>query len=170
MTKLLKHFEAMQTACAAYVCPDPYMPLHGHPEGAPPYVSEASRDRAFANDMIYMLDGPEQREAQAAAVEDAAGMEQAAEWRMDIRKQVEQADAATKLTREHAREMEKRNADLQKQVEALQHDRSSLQADVARLGGMLDMLRELGTIPKQAADAPAYYAPHGGYSDASRRY
>jgi len=61
MTKLLEHFKRMQAMCAAYVCPEPYQPQTGMPG------TDDTRSDMFANDMIYMLDGPEQREAQLAA-------------------------------------------------------------------------------------------------------
>lgn len=75
MTKLLNHFAAMQTMCAAYVCPEPYTSMApgctpcSHVEG-----DSAARDNLFISDMIYMLDGPEQREAQAEKVGPLLGL------------------------------------------------------------------------------------------------
>jgi hypothetical protein len=63
--KLLEHFKAMQTMCAAYIEPTPtYTSRDGRvsPVGS---LEQQGRDRLFIDDMVYMLDGPEQREAQA---------------------------------------------------------------------------------------------------------
>lgn len=62
--KLLDHFKRMQEMATAYITPEPYQS-----QIAPQMlVGTAEDDRdAFVNDIIYMLDGPEQREAQAAA-------------------------------------------------------------------------------------------------------
>lgn len=67
---LLTLFAAMQTQAARYIEPTPhYQPFSSNAaewaEGETP--TEAQRQCAFINDMIYMLDGPEQREAQAHA-------------------------------------------------------------------------------------------------------
>lgn len=82
---LLAHFRAMQEACANYLEPTTYLARHpdlDHVGDCPwvrefsmphPHASErgaaetnARRDKAFIRDMIYMLDGPEQRDAEAA--------------------------------------------------------------------------------------------------------
>lgn len=69
MTKLLDHFIRMQEMCTAYLTPEPYTTMI---PGATPTThdtgDEHARDQLFIGDMIYMLDGPEQREAQRAAV------------------------------------------------------------------------------------------------------
>ena len=60
MNKLLAHFEKMQDMARRYIMPEPYVERDGNK------VNVATlRDDAFIRDMIYMLDGPEQREAQA---------------------------------------------------------------------------------------------------------
>ena len=83
-SKLLMHFTRMQDAAANYVEPTTYVARRPVDKGVglckwntefpmpePTHAPEAvasittRRDQAFINDMIYMLDGPEQREAQA---------------------------------------------------------------------------------------------------------
>lgn len=67
MTTLLEHFKAMQARAAAFVeSTQTYTALDGRvsPVGS---LEKASRCNLFINDMIYMLDGPEQRDAQAEA-------------------------------------------------------------------------------------------------------
>lgn len=60
--KLLDHFKRMQEMATAFIMPEPYTDHEGT-------VHEDNEDRVngFGGDMIYMLDGPEQREAQAQA-------------------------------------------------------------------------------------------------------
>lgn len=60
--KLLDHFKRMQEMATAFIMPESYTDHEGT-------VHEADEDRvnAFGGDMIYMLDGPEQRAAQAQA-------------------------------------------------------------------------------------------------------
>jgi len=53
MNRLPKHFERMQEMAARYLEPGGYI-----------LGSERSQATAFIDDMIYMLDGPEQRKAQ----------------------------------------------------------------------------------------------------------
>lgn len=67
---LLAHFNAMQVQASAYIEPTrEYIDLEGASslveglEGLEP----PNRNRLFGLDMVYMLDGPEQRQAQAAA-------------------------------------------------------------------------------------------------------
>jgi hypothetical protein len=59
MSKLLEHFKRMQEAATRYLTPDGYVDREGRI-----YYIDDQAARAFASDMIYMLDGPEQREAQ----------------------------------------------------------------------------------------------------------
>lgn len=63
LEKLRNHFKAMQAKAAEYLEPDIYVP---HVGTHAVYDQGPNRDRLFANDMLYMLDGPEQREAEAA--------------------------------------------------------------------------------------------------------
>lgn len=62
-TKLLQHMAAMQSAATAYLVPEPYREQTPPGEAVEPHGSPG-RDALFAADMIYFLDGPEQREAQ----------------------------------------------------------------------------------------------------------
>lgn len=59
MTKLYDHFNYMTGLACAYITPEPYVDLRGmrHDDNS------AGKKEAFIHDMIYMLDGPEQREA-----------------------------------------------------------------------------------------------------------
>ena len=91
---LLAHFRAMQEACANYLEPTTYFARHPdlgrvggcslvrefsmpHPHASERGAAEtnARRDKAFIRDMIYMLDGPEQRDAEASAAQSAAEIE-----------------------------------------------------------------------------------------------
>lgn len=58
-TKLLQHVEAMQGHASHYLEPGPYVDRNAIQQ-----VGMAPEAIAFANDMLYCLDGPEQREAQ----------------------------------------------------------------------------------------------------------
>lgn len=70
MNKLLEHFKAMQGMASRYLEPAPYMPSTPRErDDIAAVIPEDERVGAFIADMIYMLDGPEQREAEA---EDAA--------------------------------------------------------------------------------------------------
>lgn len=62
MIKLLEHFRKMQEAAAAYISPGSYTDIEGNTHI---YDKVGGSSRAFVNDMLYMLDGPEQREAEA---------------------------------------------------------------------------------------------------------
>lgn len=62
MNKLLKHFGVMQDRMRAFVEPGPYIDMHGSTMHA-----GKTHGAAFISDMIYLMDGPEQREAQADA-------------------------------------------------------------------------------------------------------
>lgn len=57
------HFEKMQAMCMRYLMPEPYTDLQGEVAHQAEFA-RAHRDCLFIGDMIYMLDGPEQREAQ----------------------------------------------------------------------------------------------------------
>lgn len=59
MDKLRAHFERMQHMAARYLEPIPYRGLGG----VTGFQGDV-RDKLFIQDMIEMLDGPEQREAQ----------------------------------------------------------------------------------------------------------
>jgi hypothetical protein len=58
MTKLRDHFGAMQGMAEAYLTPGTYTDRNGIAVD-----KQSTREAAFTGDMIYMLDGPEQREA-----------------------------------------------------------------------------------------------------------
>lgn len=60
-TKLLQHVEAMQDRMRTYIQPGvAYVEVDGKQHD----VDSLSSNEGFINDMIYLLDGPEQREAQ----------------------------------------------------------------------------------------------------------
>lgn len=59
--QLLSHFKRMQEMATSYIQPEPYVDNEGRTH------TDSFKDDAFIGDMIYMLDGPEQREAQARA-------------------------------------------------------------------------------------------------------
>lgn len=64
-TKLLQHTEAMQDRMRAYIEPTPeYVSLDGQSSKVVMGLEQPVRNNLFAQDMIYLLDGPEQREAQ----------------------------------------------------------------------------------------------------------
>jgi hypothetical protein len=160
MSKLLDHVKRMQEAATRYLVPEDYTDREGNV-----HTVDQDRTKAFANDMLYMLDGPEQREAQAEAQsmaeqgyptedaflaacralhwrtaelryhgiepvalpQDAAhyppddydfgpsqklAVEQAAEWRMDLRRQIAQADAVAKAQGDRAKAAEEEVNDL----------------------------------------------------------
>lgn len=68
MKKLKLLFGRMQTAMQNYVIPDSYTPQFGEDAGSVSYSEGLpAREAAFIGDMIWALDGPEQREAQAEA-------------------------------------------------------------------------------------------------------
>lgn len=56
------HVERMQQIVVGYLVPEPYMATNGMMASAKD--DQTMRDKLFISDMIYMLDGPEQREAQ----------------------------------------------------------------------------------------------------------
>jgi hypothetical protein len=62
MSKLLEHFKRMQEMATSYLTLDGYVDREDRV-----YHNDDQAARAFASDMIYMLDGPEQREAQKDA-------------------------------------------------------------------------------------------------------
>lgn len=66
--KLVNHFRRMQTAAENLIRPDSYSPQFGEMAGVASYEDQSREERkAFVGDMLYALDGPEQREAQAEA-------------------------------------------------------------------------------------------------------
>lgn len=65
MSKLLEHFKRMQVQVASYLEPAQYVPFHGGPCKLD--MNAAEEKARFIDDMIYMLDWPEQREAQVEA-------------------------------------------------------------------------------------------------------
>lgn len=69
MNKLLQHFKRMQDCAARYILPNDnaYIDVEGIDDRVAVGSSQPVRNRLFANDMLYLLDGPEQREAQAEA-------------------------------------------------------------------------------------------------------
>lgn len=68
MNKLLQHFRRMQTAMQNYVVPDSYTNQFGEDAGTSSYAEGSpAKEGAFIGDMIWALDGPEQREAEAEA-------------------------------------------------------------------------------------------------------
>lgn len=62
---LLAHVEAMQSQCRQYVEPTGYTAFDR--KRIVFERDQEAKDSLFTNDMIYLLDGPEQREAQEAA-------------------------------------------------------------------------------------------------------
>lgn len=65
--KLLELFKAMQGMASRYLDPAVYIDRDGQTSRVAAGSDQAVRDRLFTADMLYMLDGPEQREAQAEA-------------------------------------------------------------------------------------------------------
>jgi len=59
MNKLQAHFARMQEMASRYLEPGPYVDRDGVK-----WKSRAAQHVGFINDMLYSLDGPEQREAQ----------------------------------------------------------------------------------------------------------
>jgi hypothetical protein len=70
MSKLLQHFKWMQDRAASFIEPGPYADLDGNS-----FDTDVGQRIAFAGDMIYMLDGPEQREAEGAPFEPGEGLD-----------------------------------------------------------------------------------------------
>lgn len=68
---LLNHFKAMQAMATAYLMPETYVDREGrrYPEPDNNHTENIRQElrsemaKAFANDMVYMLDGPEERAA-----------------------------------------------------------------------------------------------------------
>jgi hypothetical protein len=75
--KLLDHFKAMQAMATVFIMPEPYTDREGKV-----HTDDDARDSAFAADMIYMLDGPEQRAAERDYADDQDRME---DMRMQVR-------------------------------------------------------------------------------------
>ena len=68
MSKLLAHFNAMQDMATRYLIPEPYVARDGRRSDEHNGEKTGVRDNLFAGDMIYMLDGPEQRAAEAERI------------------------------------------------------------------------------------------------------
>jgi hypothetical protein len=67
MSKLLHHFKTMQDMASRYLKPGPYTDREGRiAEERPEGGTSDAQAYLFIADMIYMLDGPEQREAEEA--------------------------------------------------------------------------------------------------------
>lgn len=64
---LSAHFKRMQEMAQRYLMPEPYIDRDGNSSQVAIGSDAAVRNFMFAQDMIYMLDGPEQRLAQRAA-------------------------------------------------------------------------------------------------------
>jgi len=138
MSKLLEHFKVMQGMAARYLDPAPYSRTFPDP-GSCAAESGKLRMDFFVSDMLHMLDGPEQRATEAdEAAREAASEAKQAEWRMDIRKQVEQADTIANKAIAQAKEMEKRNADLQKDNNTLRDMLMRSELNYAKLRGYLE--------------------------------
>ncbi len=149
MTKLNDHFIAMQGMAARFILPNdqPYVDRDGNRDDAGGKgLQQPQRNFLFANDMLYMLDGPEQREAQKAQAADLEA--EAADWRADLRKQIEQADHIANNMRDHAKAMERRNLELVKELEATKEQLHMEQMRLSEREGRLAMLERLGTIPE----------------------
>lgn len=61
MNKLLDHFKRMQAMASRYLEPGAYTDIDGNEYN---YDKRGGKSSAFIHDLIYMLDGPEQREAE----------------------------------------------------------------------------------------------------------
>lgn len=61
MSALNEHFKKMQLQVIRYITPEDYIDIRGNSHK----VNTIKEDDAFINGTIYMLDGPEQRAAQA---------------------------------------------------------------------------------------------------------
>ncbi len=64
MNKLLEHFKRMQLQASKFISPEQYEPFYGKP--CLLELNRAEETNRFINDMLYMLDGPAQREAEAS--------------------------------------------------------------------------------------------------------
>lgn len=68
MVTLYEHFNRMTGMAAAYITPEPYVSIGGDTSTWDDGLERPDlRAHLFANDLLMMLDGPEQREACAAA-------------------------------------------------------------------------------------------------------
>ncbi len=82
MNKLLEHFKRMQECVSAYIEPAPYVARTGDTAGETATLAQSNyRNMLFMDDIIYLADGPEQREAEASVgntyIEDALRTESA---------------------------------------------------------------------------------------------
>lgn len=64
---LQEHFKKMQDMAQRYLMPEPYIDRDGNSSKVAIGSDKPVRDAMFANDMLYMLDGPGQRAAQERA-------------------------------------------------------------------------------------------------------
>ncbi len=75
MTKLEDHFVRMQEMSTRYLMHlEPYIDREGNSSKVALGSDQAVRDRLFTQDMIYMLDGPEQRDAQAPVEDNSSDL------------------------------------------------------------------------------------------------
>jgi hypothetical protein len=65
MNKLQAHFKRMQAMATRYLIPETYRDRDGNESSVAAGSDLPVRNALFVNDMIYMLDGPEQRAAEA---------------------------------------------------------------------------------------------------------
>lgn len=95
MPTLAEHFRQMQGMCARYLEPQPYVAGNGMIAQA--RNDATMRDKLFIADMIYMLDGPEQRAAQGieAATADETANAGSAEGESPVLAQQECAQTGT---------------------------------------------------------------------------
>lgn len=222
MVLLLEHFKAMQDMASKWL-----EPADGWTDRDGRFWRDENGIDGFVGDLIYMLDGPEQRAAQAEAeqlveqpaypTEDAymaacralhwatallrhhgvepvdlsrvenlthyppedydfgpslkVEREEAAEWRMDIRRQVEQADAIAKGAREHAAAMEKRSYDLAVENNDLRSRLMNSEMVYAQLRGYLEGKLDSEPAPMVPAQREPFHArmPDASGGAASQR-
>ena len=135
LTLMLEHFKRMQTKAAQYLTPAPYIDREGNTSKVAVGLDKPVRDNLFAADMLHMLDGPEQRDAQAALESAMLELDQACEWRMDIRKQVTMAEEASKVL--HAK-----NKELIDEVNDLRARLHASELAYARLHGYVERIED----------------------------
>lgn len=167
MTDLLTHFRAMQAAMTEFMAPDVYIAKtdgKGYKAGARFAHGSQGAAEALLNDVTYMLDGPEQRAAEA----DYAEVEANAAELAQIAKEAK--DRHHHLEQEAKRFQRERDAAVQAREEG-RAENNSLRQDVARLSGMLDMLREIGAIPQASGgvvSSTPNTSPYGNVYSSSR--
>lgn len=157
--KLLEHFKAMQGMCRAYV-----EPTGSYTDREGTISKGVGEHYAFANDMIYMLDGPEQREAQEAAEKIDAYHE---DWRMDIRAQVGQADEVAKFQKQRADGLESELEDMRAELSAMRDRVAVSESDKKRAIAALDADRVIqNDLRSRLMDSELAYAKLVGYVEA----